>query len=223
MQSDLSRSNPHKPILFIDFDQTMTNGDDLTQSLIREMYRVASERGIERKQAESISQKARNNGKYGIFNSVLSLCNDNFEEFNSFCEEIFKGIDYSSIQKDQNLMDIMKEASKKFDLYILTNNHRIHVDKGLKKLFGVGLDEIDFIRSFDILETFQNGQFWPKQTPGAFEMASKRVGANCEECIVIDDLVKNLKLARNAGMRTIFVKNNNLSQILRKLLNESNK
>lgn len=223
MESDLRRSVPHKPILFIDFDQTMTNGDNLTSTLVDTIMQIECEQGVDRKKAELIGSQTRAQGKYGIFNLILAFCDNDLESFNFFCEELFKRIDYSSIKRDDNLMNIMKEASKKFDLYILTNNHRIHVDLGLKKLFGVGINDVDFIRSYDILETFYNGQFWPKQTAGAFEMAAKRVGARCDECIVIDDLVKNLKLARSAGMRTIFVKNNNLAQILRNLIDENNK
>lgn len=219
---NLSRSIPHKPILFIDFDQTMTNGDDLIKDLIDTVYQMAFERGFDRQKVNLIGNQIRSNGKYGIFNLILSLCDGNIDQFNSFCEELFKRIDYGSIHKDDQLFNVMKEASSVFDLYILTNNHRIHVDLGLKKLFGIGIDEIDFIKSFDILETFQNGKFWPKQAPGSFEMACRRVGARFDECTVIDDSQKNLNFAKETGMRTILVNDHNLSQILKKLINEKN-
>lgn len=220
MNSNLSRSIPHKPILFIDFDQTMTNGDDLTKSLLNAIYCIEFERGVDQSKAKSIGLQTRKEGKYGIYNFILALCNNKLNDFQIFCQELFKRIDYSSIRKDEKLMNIMKEASKKFDLYILTNNHRTHVDLGLKKLFGVGIDEVDFIRSFDILETYHDGQFWPKQTPGAYEMACSRVGAKVSECTLIDDLVNNVKMARSIGMRTCLVKHENLFQILTRLINE---
>lgn len=218
MHSDLSRTIPHKPVLFIDFDQTMTNGDDLIKPLVHSIYEIAYERGANKRLLDFIGQKARSEGKYGIYNFILAFCQNNMTKFNEFCDELFKRIDYSSIHRDDKLFEVMKKCSKKYDLYILTNNHRKHVDIGLRQLFGVGIDEIDFIKSFDILETYHDERFWGKQMEGSLEQACKRVGATPDECTMIDDMRENLNMAKKIGMKTILVKKNNLSNILEKLL-----
>lgn len=221
MRTDLRRTIPNKPILFIDFDQTMTSNDSQVDSIIDTFYKLESEKGKDTNKIKLIGKKLRSQGKLGIYNLFLAVCNNNMDEFNQLCQEIFTLVDYSSIQKNEDLMNIMKEASKKFDLYILTNNHRIHIDKGLKKLFGVGIDEVDFIRCFDILETFHDGRFWGKQMPGALEMACERVGAEIGECTLIDDMKSNISIAQKIGMNAILVTdNNNLSDILRNLLKQ---
>lgn len=220
MSNDLSRTVPHKPILFIDFDQTMTNGDDLIKPIVHSLYQIAYERGARKSMLDFIGQKARSEGKYGIYNFILALYAGDMDKFNEFCTELFKRIDYSSIHRDDKLYEIMKRCSQKYDLYILTNNHRIHVDLGLKRLFGIGIDEIGFIRSFDILETYHDGQFWGKQIEGSLEQDCKRVGATPDECTLIDDMNENLKMAKKIGMKTILVKNHNLSKVLEKLIQE---
>lgn len=218
--SDLSRSIPHKPILFIDFDQTITNGDDQIKPIVRLIYQIAYEKGMNKSMLDFIGQKARSEGKYGIYNFILAFCQGDQKKFNDFCEELFKRLDYSSLHRDDRLFEVMKKCSQKYDLYILTNNHRIHVDIGLKRLFGVGIDEIGFIRCFDILETFRDGRFWGKQMEGSLEQDCKRVGATPDECTMIDDMNENLKMAKKIGMKTILIKNHNLADKLEKLIQE---
>lgn len=219
MKTDLRRTVPNKPILFIDFDQTMTSNDDQIDSIIDTFYKLESEKGEDIKRIKKLENRICSQEKLGMYNFFLAVCQNNMNDFNQLCQEIFNRIDYSSIKKNENLINIMIDASKKFDLYILTNNPRIHIDKALKKLFGIGINDAHFIKCFDILETYYEGKFWGKQMNGALEMACERVGATINECTLIDDMESNINIAQRIGMNAILVTNENkLSDILVKLL-----
>ena len=59
MHSDLSRTIPHKPILFIDFDQTMINGDNMIKKIVVALYQIELIHGVSQQQVDSIAKKTR--------------------------------------------------------------------------------------------------------------------------------------------------------------------
>ena len=137
MLSDLSRSVPEKPILFMDFDQTIRNHLNVLEE----------KRGMTKEELDEIRRCAKEENKLGSYNFYLAICNYDLNEFNELCDELFPKIDYKQVQKDKKLFKLLKKVSKKYDLYILTNNHKTHVDICCKIMFNFGLAYMDFIGS----------------------------------------------------------------------------
>ena len=208
MLSDLSRSIPEKPILFMDFDQTIRNGGGTSGLIINHLYALEEKRGMTKEELNEIGRRAREENKLGLYNYFLAICNYDLNEFNELCDELFTTIDYKQVQKDHKLFKLLKKVSKKYNLYILTNNHKTHVDICCKKMFNVGLADMDFIKCYDITETYEDGCFHRKQDEGQFEKICQRVGADISECILIDDNKKVINTAKSVGMRGIRVKKN---------------
>lgn len=211
IHSNLQRNDKTKPVLLIDFDQTIRNGGGTNGKIIRVLYEVLNERGMDEKTIQRISHQATREKRYGTYNYILSLCGKDVKEFNEMCSEIFNRVDYSNVRRDEKLFKLLKKASKKYNLYILTNSHRTHVDICCKILFGVGIDDMEFIKCFDITETYENGRFLRKQDENGLEKVCERIEANMSECILIDDNKGNIITAKSKGMRAIHVKKNKLT------------
>ena len=150
---------------------------------------------------------------------MLELCNNDINEFNELCKELFPQVNYSKVNKDMKLFKLLRKTSKKYNIYIFTNGHRTHVDICCKILFDVGLNEIPFMKCFDITETYEDGKFIRKQDENGLEKACERIGCQMSDCILIDDKKKNIKVAKSKGMRGIRVKSKKLElyQILKVL------
>lgn len=213
IQSDLHRISPSHPVLLMDFDQTIRNGGGTSNRIMKTLYKILEERGVEQEKIEEVSIKTRREGRFGIYNYILGLCDDDVDKFNELCAELFPRVDYSNIHRDIKLLKALKKVSKKYNLYIFTNAHRMHVDICCKILFGVGLKDLNFIKCFDITETYENGKFTRKQDEGGLEKACQRIGADMSECILIDDNKNVIKCAKSKGMRGIRIKNNKLELI----------
>ena len=218
-KSNLQRLDPSKQVLLIDFDQTIRNGGGTNGRIMKTLYKILEERGMDPEEIERISQQTINEKRYGTYNFILALCHNDINEFNQLCSELFPRVDYSKVHKDNKLFKLLRKVSKKYNIYIFTNSHRMHVDICCKILFDVGIDEIPFMKCFDITETFENGQFLRKQDENGLEKACERIGAQMSECILIDDKKANVKTAKSKGMRGICVKKNKLElyQILKVL------
>lgn len=210
IKSDLKRIDPTKEVLLIDFDQTIRNGGGTSGKIWKVIYQILEERGIDNATIESINEKTINEKKYGTYNFILAMCDNDIEKFNEFCKELFPRVDYHKVQQDKKLFKLLRKTSKKYNIYIFTNSHRSHVDICCKILFGVGIDDIDFMKCFDISETYENGKFTRKQDEGGLEKACERIGVNMNECILIDDSKKNIVVAASKGMRTIHIKRDKL-------------
>ena len=89
-------------------------------------------------------------------------------------------------------------------------------------MFGVGLNDFNFIQCFDITETYENGRFIRKQDEQGLKKVCERIGADISECILIDDKKGNIETAKSKGMRGLLLKKKKnklvLHQILRVLI-----
>ena len=191
-----------KPILLIDFDGTMR--PDTGKRFMSVIPSIAEKWGIPRAKFEAIRKETRDMQHYGIWNLVLHLCNHDFAKFNKMCNDVFEQIDYDDVQPNKNLYNQLVSASKKYDLFCSTNNHRIHVDRGCRKMFGKGLNDLCF-KTIDITATYKDGHFWTKHTPGAMGVITNIIHADPENCTLIDDCPDNIKNAENSHMKTVHI------------------
>ena len=144
----------HKPVLLLDFDGTIrATGGGYGKVIYSKIKKIAIQKGFTEDEFISNANMEMSLHHFGMFNQVLSLCDYDQEKYNKFCEEVFELIDYSCVRPDPHMYELILKVSQKYNIYCATNNHRIHVDKALNRLFGKGINEIPELKLLDINQT----------------------------------------------------------------------
>ncbi|MCW8859349.1 MAG: pyrimidine 5'-nucleotidase [Deltaproteobacteria bacterium] len=81
--------------------------------------------------------------------------------------------------------------------YIFTNGSRCHVDRVVTAL---GLEGL-FADVFDI----RIADYQPKPNPGPYQQVLSKLAISGDQCIMVEDQPKNLKTAKQFGMKTVLV------------------
>ena len=81
--------------------------------------------------------------------------------------------------------------------YVFTNGSRCHVDRVVTAL---GLDGI-FIDVFDI----RIADYQPKPNPDPYQQVLQKLALPGDQCIMVEDQLQNLQTAKQFGMKTVLV------------------
>jgi len=116
------------------------------------------------------------------------------EEFLKYVHEI----DLSFMKKDLALREELEKLNiKKF---VFTNGSREHVKNITTHL---GIEDL-FNGIFDIVDA----EFHPKPEAKAFDLMAKKFNINPKETLYIEDIAKNLSIAKERGATTVWLINN---------------
>ena len=115
------------------------------------------------------------------------------EEFLKYVHDI----DLSFMKKDLVLREELEKLNiKKF---VFTNGSREHVSNITTHL---GIDDL-FDGIFDIVDS----EFHPKPEAKAFDLMTKKFNINPKETLYIEDIAKNLSIAKERGSTTVWLIN----------------
>ena len=185
--------------------------------LLSIMKNQAFSYNITPEQYEKISNETLEKKEEGMYNFILNLMGKNMNLFHKFCKTMIDSNDYSKIKRDEELFELLLKTSKKYEIYILTNNYITHLDKVYEKLFGMSLEKFPF-KSFDITSTFRDGKFYPKQSENSFIYFLQKINKKNYECIVCDDSIRNIKRCIEYKIPYEHITNDNtLKNVLKKL------
>ena len=122
--------------------------------------------------------------------------------------ELFKRINSSGLHRDLlHAIKVIKKDHPGIKTAIITNNF---LSKGMIKLRQV-LSPL-----FDVfIESFEVGM--RKPDPAIYELCCEKLAVQPSECIFLDDLGQNLKSAKQLGIHTILVKNNDTTKAIKDL------
>tara|TARA_Y100000741_G_scaffold132820_1_gene99966 strand:+ start:398 stop:1060 length:663 start_codon:yes stop_codon:yes gene_type:complete len=115
------------------------------------------------------------------------------EEFLKYVHDI----DLSFMKKDLVLRNELEKLNTK--KYVFTNGSKEHVKNITKHL---GIDDL-FDGIFDIVDA----EFHPKPEAKAFDLMVKKFNINPKETIYIEDIAKNLSIAKERGSITVWLIN----------------
>jgi len=105
-------------------------------------------------------------------------------------------------QINWDLVDYVKSLKSKYQIHILTDT--INVDAGNSAWF------VDISKHFqNIFKSFEIGSKKPDKN--SFLYVLKKIGANPDECVFVDDFQKNVESANEIGLKGILY--SNLSQL----------
>ena len=109
-------------------------------------------------------------------------------------------VDVSIIPADSELADILKSIPN--PKYILTDSTNNHVLATLNQL---RIDIANFISVFDAHDM----QYTFKHTPKGYQMFLQKFALNPNECIMFEDSINNLRVAKDLGFTTVFINHEN--------------
>lgn len=189
-------------------------------SAAKETYR--EDLGITGEEQAGISEQTIHDGRLGLFNYIKALCEYKNFNFNKFCDNMAERIDYGNIRPNMSLWKKLQSLSNQYNLAILSNNSRPHIEKVTQRLFSKSISEMEDagIKIFDItsLKGF-DGWFRPKREPCSLNIFLKNNGYNPSESILFDDTMQNITAAHRAGMRaTLITENNTLENNLQSFI-----
>ncbi len=115
------------------------------------------------------------------------------EEFLEYVHDI----DLSFMNKDQVLRNELEKLNTK--KFVFTNGSKEHVKNITEHL---GIDDL-FDGIFDIVDA----EFHPKPEAKAFDLMVKKFNINPKETIYIEDIAKNLSIAKERGSTTVWLIN----------------
>lgn len=172
---------------------------------------------------KQISEETIAKKHLGMYNYIKAVCDKTGYAFNQFCEQMISYIDYSQISPDLQLGKMLLSSAKDYDTVILTNSHISHLDKVLQRRFNKSVFDMENanIKCFDIQALERNGVFHPKQEDKALSLFANRIGKLPQDCVLIDDMQRNLDAAQKNGMQTILINEDfTLKQYLLQLQNK---
>lgn len=191
-------------------------------SAAKETYR--KDLGITGEEQAGISEQTIHDGRLGLFNYIKALCEYKNFNFNKFCDNMAERIDYDNIRPNMSLWKKLQTLSSQYNLAILSNNSRPHIEKVAQRLFSKSISEMEDagIKIFDItsLKGF-DGWFRPKREPCSLEIFAHKNGYEPRETILFDDVMQNITAAHRAGMRATLITpentlENNLQPFIKK-------
>lgn len=175
--------------------------------------------GITGEEQAAISEQTIHDGKLGLFNYLKALCEYKNYDFNEFCDSMVERIDYSTIRQNMALWEELQALSFKYNLSVLSNNCKSHIEKVTQRLFSKSISEMEDngIKIFDITTLKgPDGWFSPKREPCSLDIFLQNNKYEPRESILFDDTMQNIEAARHIGMHaTLITPNNTLESNLR--------
>ncbi len=208
-----------RKMLVLDCDGVIYPLSDIPHSeFLGALYTSLESMGISKECFKEAMNQSRAAAAYGIFNFALQVCKNTGASFDEFCRRFVGNIDYSHIQPNPQLFELLNQVREKYDMVILTNNHILHLNKILDIVFSRNTENIGF-DCFDITSTAKDGVFHPKKSEKGLLMIAERLGLEPAQCVLVDDDTTNCNRAREIGMEAVQPGENlTLEQYLRSLL-----
>jgi putative hydrolase of the HAD superfamily/pyrimidine and pyridine-specific 5'-nucleotidase len=193
---DVYQVRPKPQVVFFDCDDCLYfDGWKVAQMLTDKIDQWCVDKGLKQGQAYQLYKQ------YGT--ALKGLLHEGYidgseESIDGFLQEVHDIPVMDHLNEDNHLRNLLLTMNPSIPKYIFTASVRDHADRCLKAL---GIDDL-FAGIIDVkscnLET--------KHNPKSFEAAMKVAGVtNPEACILLDDNVRNIKAAHEAGWRSILV------------------
>ena len=195
--------------LLIDCDGVLYPFSQLTLedfvSAMKETYRKDVK--IDGKTQAKISEETIAQNKLGMFNYIKAICDYTGYNFDAFCRQMFSRVDYGKITRDDALYRSLIRTAHAQPVIILTNNHFYHLNNVLHQRFGKSVFDFENngIRCYDITASEKNGVFFPKHNPEGLAAFVQKIGVSASECIMLDDMERNIETAKKVGMAGVLI------------------
>ncbi len=185
-----------KAVIF-DFDGTLYPSSAGIESQIKQRFRMCAQKRLNLPEREV--QKLLHQYRMEYRSSILGLQERHGVDPFEFYEELYGGLDISTMFPKPNLRGVLERLARKAPLYVFSNSNRSFVLRGLSHL-GLG----DCIS--DVF-TVEDNNFIRKPHREVYVATIKRLGVPAESIWMFDDIPSSLKTAKDVGFSTVLVGN----------------
>jgi len=197
MNGESSRvENEAKAIIF-DFDGTLYPSSAGIESQIKQRFRICAQKRLNLSEKEV--QKLLHQYRVEYRSSILGLQERHGVDPFEFYEELYGGLDISTMFPKPNLREVIERLARKTPLYVFSNSNRSFVLRGLSHLGLQGYITDVF--------TVEDNNFIRKPHREVYVATIKRLGVPPESIWMFDDIPSSLKTAKEVGFRTVLVGN----------------
>lgn len=201
MNNDMSEASSKlkqraKAIIF-DFDGTLYPSSAGIESQIKQRFRMCAQKRLNLPEREV--QKLLHQYRTEYRSSILGLQERHGVDPFEFYEELYGGLDISTMFPKPNLREVLERLARRVPLYVFSNSNRSFVLRGLSHL-GFG----DYIT--DVF-TVEDNNFIRKPHREVYVATIKRLGVLVESIWMFDDIPSSLKTAKEVGFSTVLVGN----------------
>ena len=178
-----------------DLDNTLYSGTTkVFDQVDKKMTKYISERlNLSQSEARKI-QKNYFHEYNTTLNGMIKNHEINAQEFLDFVHDI--DLDFLKNDKDLEL-ELSKIKDKKI---IFTNGSRAHAENVTKR---IGINKL-----FDGIFDIKDCEFIPKPSKEPYKKLVENYKIEPQYCIFFEDIARNLKLAYELGMKTVWIENN---------------
>lgn len=184
-------------VVILDFDGTLYPSSAGIEDQIKTRFRACTQKrlGISHTEVKKLLHQYRTKYRSSILGLQENFGVDPFE----FYEELYSGLDISSVEQKPGLKEALERLSAQVPLYVFSNSNRSFVLRGLEHL---GL------RGFitDVF-TVEDNNFIRKPHPEVYAATVRRLGVPAERICMFDDIPSSLRTAKEMGFRTVLVGN----------------
>lgn len=145
---------------------------------------------------------------------IIKLYNEKFRTNLNPEEVVSKKHNYylnniNSVKPIEPVVKIVKECYTKLPLAVVSGSVR-----------NIVLEELEIVGIFHLFKSIltASDSYKPKPAPDIFVAAAKKLNVTPKQCLVFEDGDLGLEAAKNAGMQTVDVRNDNLVNTLSKEL-----
>lgn len=212
-----------KKVIAIDCDGVLYPMNSLPYSeYIRSFKVYVSQRGQSEALFEEIRDRLVSKNIKGFYNIVYDYVNKDFEKFVQMSKDLSDIMNYKPIAKDStNNKELIIELSKKYDVYIYTNNHLDHLHRMYKILWGINFEDFP-IKCYTAEDTVGDGVLYPKQSDEGLLQFCEKLGVKPGDVTLLDDSEANIEICKKIGMNSVLIDdvNQTLNKTLKALLAE---
>lgn len=195
--SDASKLRQSVRAFIFDFDGTLYPSSAGIEGQIKSRFRMCAEKRLNLPAREV--QKLLHQYRTEYRSSVLGLQERHGIDPQEFYEELYGGLDISTMVPKPKLKEALERLSRKVPLYVFSNSIRSFVLRGLAHL---GLKEY-------ITDTFtvEDNNFIRKPHREVYEATIRRLGVPASTICMFDDIPSSLRTAKEVGFITVLVGN----------------
>ncbi len=205
--------------VLVDCDGVLYDKENLTyQDMLRACQKAGLDLGIDWSEVAEIHEALKSQGWRGWYNTVLFLCRRHHVEFKDIAQKMVQYVDYSRLQEDLELLDLLHQVSQKKSVFILTNNTRPHVEKVFDRLFHQSIQQTG-LKVLSVEDTLWGEYFFTKSHLTAFTQWCQKLNSKPQETLLLDDSADIIQVAQNQALQTVLITGKQMTkQILKGLL-----
>ena len=193
----LSKLNHEIEVIIFDFDGTLYPSSAGIESQIKHRFRMCAQKRLNLSEIEV--QKLLHQYRTEYRSSILGLKEHHGVDPIEFYEELYGGLDISTMIPKQNLREAIEHLSKCVPLYVFSNSNRSFVLRGISHL---GLKD-----SITDVFTVEDNNFIRKPHREVYVATIKRLGIPAGNICMFDDIPSSLQTAKAVGFLTVLVGN----------------